>query len=189
MSRRDRRPERHGGGPAYAFRALRPSQQNLEHMAMAFRQVSKPTYDDAARRQADLRASQTVGMSALESAASWQGHLTVSLMLRMTNRSICCCSLFWPAAAAAGWSATRPRLQRRHDAPGARGLDRDGARRVRDRRTRTTAAPTVEAEVLRDEVRGVGPLLATGRGPRLPRTPDWSWHSCVWWTCRCLMLI
>jgi molybdopterin-guanine dinucleotide biosynthesis protein A len=32
--------------------------------------------------------------------------------------------------------------------------------------------PTLEAEVLRDEVRGVGPLLATGR-------------SCARWTCPC----
>ena len=38
--------------------------------------------------------------------------------------------------------------------------------RVRDRRAGTTAARLLEAEVLRDEVRGVGPLLATGRGLR-----------------------
>ena len=37
---------------------------------------------------------------------------------------------------------------------------------LRDRRTGTTAARRLQAEVLRDEVRGVGPLLATGRGLR-----------------------
>jgi len=38
--------------PAYAFALSRLSEQNLEHMVMGiFRQVSKPTYDDAARRQ------------------------------------------------------------------------------------------------------------------------------------------
>jgi 2-oxoglutarate ferredoxin oxidoreductase subunit beta len=38
--------------PAYAFALSRLSEQNLEHMVMGiFRQVSKPTYDDAARSQ------------------------------------------------------------------------------------------------------------------------------------------
>jgi 2-oxoglutarate ferredoxin oxidoreductase subunit beta len=38
--------------PAYAFALSRLSEQNLEHMVMGiFRQVSKPTYDDAARNQ------------------------------------------------------------------------------------------------------------------------------------------
>lgn len=37
---------------AYAFALSRLSEQNLEHMVMGiFRQVSKPTYDDAARQQ------------------------------------------------------------------------------------------------------------------------------------------
>jgi len=38
--------------PAYAFALSRLSEQNLDHMVMGiFRQVSKPTYDDAARQQ------------------------------------------------------------------------------------------------------------------------------------------
>lgn len=38
--------------PAYAFALSRLSEQNLEHMVMGiFRQVSRPTYDDAARQQ------------------------------------------------------------------------------------------------------------------------------------------
>jgi 2-oxoglutarate ferredoxin oxidoreductase subunit beta len=38
--------------PAYAFALSRLSEQNLEHMVMGiFRQVAKPTYDDAARAQ------------------------------------------------------------------------------------------------------------------------------------------
>jgi 2-oxoglutarate ferredoxin oxidoreductase subunit beta len=38
--------------PAYAFALSRLSEQNLEHMVMGiFRQVSRPTYDDAARHQ------------------------------------------------------------------------------------------------------------------------------------------
>ena len=38
--------------PAYAFALSRLSEQNLEHTVMGiFRQVSRPTYDDAARQQ------------------------------------------------------------------------------------------------------------------------------------------
>ena len=38
--------------PAYAFALSRLSEQNIDHMVMGiFRQVSKPTYDDAARQQ------------------------------------------------------------------------------------------------------------------------------------------
>ena len=38
--------------PAYAFALSRLSEQNLEHTVMGiFRQVSRPTYDDAARDQ------------------------------------------------------------------------------------------------------------------------------------------
>jgi 2-oxoglutarate ferredoxin oxidoreductase subunit beta len=38
--------------PAYAFALSRLSEQNLEHTVMGiFRQVSRPTYDDAAREQ------------------------------------------------------------------------------------------------------------------------------------------
>ena len=44
--------------PAYAFALSRLSEQNLEHMVMGiFRQVSKPTYDDAARQQVARRAT------------------------------------------------------------------------------------------------------------------------------------
>ena len=43
--------------PAYAFALSRLSEQNLEHMVMGiFRQVSKPTYDDAARTQVAICA-------------------------------------------------------------------------------------------------------------------------------------
>ncbi len=38
--------------PAYAFALSRLSEQNLDHMVMGiFRQVGRPTYDDAARQQ------------------------------------------------------------------------------------------------------------------------------------------
>ena len=38
--------------PAYAFALSRLSEQNLEHIVMGiFRQVSRPTYDEAARQQ------------------------------------------------------------------------------------------------------------------------------------------
>ena len=38
--------------PAYAFALSRLSEQNLEHTVMGiFRQISRPTYDDAARQQ------------------------------------------------------------------------------------------------------------------------------------------
>lgn len=38
--------------PAYAFALSRLSEQNLDHMVMGiFRQVNRPTYDDAAREQ------------------------------------------------------------------------------------------------------------------------------------------
>ncbi len=41
--------------PAYAFALSRLSEQNLEHMVMGiFRQVNRPTYDDAAREQVRL---------------------------------------------------------------------------------------------------------------------------------------
>ena len=44
--------------PAYAFALSRLSEQNLEHTVMGiFRQVSRPTYDDAAREQ--LNAAET----------------------------------------------------------------------------------------------------------------------------------
>ena len=43
--------------PAYAFALSRLSEQNLEHMVMGiFRQVNRPSYDDAARAQ--VRAAQ-----------------------------------------------------------------------------------------------------------------------------------
>ena len=56
--------------PAYAFALSRLSEQNLDHMVMGiFRQVSKPTYDDAARQQIatarDSRAHDTAALQAL----------------------------------------------------------------------------------------------------------------------------
>ena len=56
--------------PAYAFALSRLSEQNLEHMVTGiFRQVSKPTYDDAARAQVaaarDARPHDTTALLAL----------------------------------------------------------------------------------------------------------------------------
>jgi 2-oxoglutarate ferredoxin oxidoreductase subunit beta len=55
--------------PAYAFALSRLSEQNLEHMVMGiFRQVSKPTYDDAARNQvAQARDAKPHDTAALQS--------------------------------------------------------------------------------------------------------------------------
>ncbi len=47
----------HAADSAYAFALSRLSEQNLEHTVMGiFRQVNRPTYDDAARAQ--VRAAQ-----------------------------------------------------------------------------------------------------------------------------------
>jgi 2-oxoglutarate/2-oxoacid ferredoxin oxidoreductase subunit beta len=56
--------------PAYAFALSRLSEQNLEHMVMGiFRQVSKPTYDDAARQQVrsamEAKAHDTAALQSL----------------------------------------------------------------------------------------------------------------------------
>ncbi|MGV0794200.1 2-oxoacid:ferredoxin oxidoreductase subunit beta [Mycolicibacterium sp. XJ1819] len=55
--------------PGYAFSLSRLSEQNLEHMVMGiFRQVSKPTYDDAARNQlAATRQAKAHDAAALQS--------------------------------------------------------------------------------------------------------------------------
>ena len=55
--------------PAYAFALSRLSEQSLEHMVMGiFRQVSKPTYDDAARQQvAAAREARPHDTAALQS--------------------------------------------------------------------------------------------------------------------------
>jgi 2-oxoglutarate ferredoxin oxidoreductase subunit beta len=55
--------------PAYAFALSRLSDQNLEHMVMGiFRQVNKPTYDDAARNQvASAREAKPYDTTALQS--------------------------------------------------------------------------------------------------------------------------
>jgi len=55
--------------PAYAFALSRLSEQNLDHMVMGiFRQVSKPTYDDAARQQvASARDAKPHDTAALQS--------------------------------------------------------------------------------------------------------------------------
>ena len=54
--------------PAYAFALSRLSEQNLDHMVMGiFRQVSMPTYDDAARQQlVTARESRAHDMEALQ---------------------------------------------------------------------------------------------------------------------------
>jgi 2-oxoglutarate ferredoxin oxidoreductase subunit beta len=56
--------------PAYAFALSRLSEQNLDHMVMGiFRQVSRPTYDDAARQQIatarDTRPHDTAALQSL----------------------------------------------------------------------------------------------------------------------------
>jgi len=55
--------------PAYAFALSRLSEQSLEHMVMGiFRQVGKPTYDDAARQQvAAAREARPHDTAALQS--------------------------------------------------------------------------------------------------------------------------
>ncbi len=55
--------------PAYAFALSRLSEQNLDHMVMGiFRQVNKPTYDDAARQQvAAAREAKVHDTAALQS--------------------------------------------------------------------------------------------------------------------------
>src|ERR1700741_4855169 len=55
--------------PAYVFALSRLSEQNLEHMVMGiFRQVSRPTYDDAARQQvASARDAKPHDTAALQS--------------------------------------------------------------------------------------------------------------------------
>ena len=67
----------HIDDPAYAFALSRLSEQNLEHMVMGiFRQVSKPTYDDAARQQVALGARrQGARHRRAAVAAARQGHL------------------------------------------------------------------------------------------------------------------
>jgi 2-oxoglutarate ferredoxin oxidoreductase subunit beta len=50
---------------AYAFALSRLSEQNLEHTVMGvFRQISRPTYDDAARAQVRSAAETTAHDSA-----------------------------------------------------------------------------------------------------------------------------
>ena len=55
--------------PAYAFALSRLSEQNLDHMVMGiFRQVNKPTYDDAARQQISVaREAKAHDTAALQS--------------------------------------------------------------------------------------------------------------------------
>ena len=66
--------------PAYAFALSRLSDQNLEHTVMGvFRQVARPTYDDAARTQ--VRAAQKTTPSdraALQSLLRGRDTWTVS---------------------------------------------------------------------------------------------------------------
>ena len=59
----------HVDDPAYAFALSRLSEQNLEHIVMGiFRQVSRPTYDDAARQQvAAAREAKPHDTAALQS--------------------------------------------------------------------------------------------------------------------------
>jgi 2-oxoglutarate ferredoxin oxidoreductase subunit beta len=55
--------------PAYAFALSRLSEQNLEHTVTGiFRQVSKPSYDEAARQQiVSARAAKPHDAAALQS--------------------------------------------------------------------------------------------------------------------------
>jgi 2-oxoglutarate ferredoxin oxidoreductase subunit beta len=66
--------------PAYAFALSRLSEQNLEHTVMGiFRQISRPTYDDAARNQVRAAADSTPhDMAALQSLLRGRDTWTVN---------------------------------------------------------------------------------------------------------------
>jgi 2-oxoglutarate/2-oxoacid ferredoxin oxidoreductase subunit beta len=70
----------HAEDPAYAFALSRLSDQNLEHTVMGvFRQVSRPTYDDAARNQvAAARTATPSDRVALQSLLRGRDTWTVS---------------------------------------------------------------------------------------------------------------
>ena len=66
--------------PAYSFALSRLSEQNLEHTVMGiFRQVSRPSYDDAAREQISAaRAATPHDRTALQSLLRGRDTWTVS---------------------------------------------------------------------------------------------------------------
>ena len=66
--------------PAYAFALSRLSDQNLDHMVTGvFRQVSKTTYDDAARQQVVMaREDQDHDSAALQSLLRGKDTWTVT---------------------------------------------------------------------------------------------------------------
>ena len=133
--------------PAYAFALSRLSEQNLEHMVMGiFRQVSKPTYDDAARTQVARRArpSRTTRPHCSRCfAARTPGpstnltDVTSSVPLRRSRAG--------RRGIPAGWAATRPlcrvtKATRRSSSTPCRRCEPAVCARIRDRRAGTAAA-------------------------------------------------
>ena len=99
--------------PAYAFALSRLSEQNLEHMVMGiFRQVSKPTYDDAARAQQvarRARPSRTTRRRCSRCfAARTPGPSTNRANLDGVTSPCRWPQSCWPVGHPAGWAATRP---------------------------------------------------------------------------------
>ena len=163
----------HADNPAYAFALSRLSDQNLEHTVMGiFRQVNRPAYDDAAREQIDAargRPRRTTGRPCSRCCA-------VATPGPSTNRDRVGC--------ARGRGAGRRRVpadgprQGHHGAPSPSPDDHGGAHRLGAQRPLFTRSSwsrppgrccltcARRRQILRDDVRGIGPLLATGRGLR-----------------------
>jgi len=142
---------------AYAFALSRLSEQNLEHMVMGiFRQVSRPTYDDAARSQiASARDAKPHDTAALQSLLRGKD---TGPSTNLTDVTSACRLLqsFWRRGIPPNGSRQGESSVRRHNVRRARGVDRAPAVfACVSCSPPWTAMPTLEAEVLRDEVRGV----------------------------------
>ena len=134
-----------------------------------FRQVSRPTYDDAAREQVTAARDATRDLHALQSFAARGRHLDRGLdpVGGEFHRPLAAVVL------AGGASPNGPR-QGHHAAPGGATTMVEHTVEVLRGRCDPVCViaapgqplPALQAEVLRDDIRGVGPLLATGRGLR-----------------------